>query len=103
MRLAAMTNLNAVNLIAPDDVQLIVASAVDATGVSTSSHLWIAAVPRAKALKAVLRATPVGSCVELRPDHLTPERLAELKMRDRDVRDLGAIDEIGQQDQRVMQ
>ena len=72
----------------PDDVQLVLVASPD----SGDPHLWIAATLRDDALKTVLRLAPIGSSAELLDERLSPERLAELSVRTRDVRDLGAFD-----------
>jgi hypothetical protein len=41
-------------------------------------------------LRAVLRAVPLGSSAQLSAEHLSVERLAQLNVRPRDVRELGS-------------
>ena len=43
--------------------------------------LWVAAVPRDKAVEAVQAAVPVGWRVELTNDHLTPQQMMLVKLR----------------------
>jgi hypothetical protein len=69
-------------------IQVVVVLIPDATKNILKKQYWAAAVPREKAVAAVRKAVPMDWRTELSERHLTPQRLARLKLRPGDVREL---------------
>jgi hypothetical protein len=59
--------------------------------ITAPTTLWIAAVPRDRAVAAVRAEVPVACLVELLERYLTPDQVAKLNLRPGQVREFSSI------------